>query len=76
MHTDETHTHTHTAVTHSHSSLFATASDNCEIHSLCTKTWPGRKIISVIELMGLRETGEQPRAAKEEKREGKKKKKT
>lgn len=27
---------------------------------------PGRKIISVIELMGLSETEEQPRAAKEE----------
>lgn len=63
MHTDETHTQI--VVTHSHSSLFSTASDNCEIHSLCTKTWPGRKIISVIELMGLSETGEQPRAAKE-----------
>jgi len=33
----------------------------------------GRKIISVIELMGLSETEEQPRAAKEEKREGKRK---
>lgn len=69
------HTHTHiqnTAVARSHSSLFSTASDNCEIHSLCTKTWPGRKIISVIELMGLSETGEQPRAATAGKREEKK----
>lgn len=77
MHTEQTHTrahtYTHTAVTHSHSLLFSTASDKCEIHSVCTKTWLGREIISVIELMGLSETGEQPRGAKEEKREEKKK---
>lgn len=58
------------------SSLFSTASDNCEIYSLCTKTWPQRKIISVIELMGLSEIGEQPREAKEEKHKEKKKGKT
>lgn len=54
-------------MTHSRSSSFSTASDNCENHCLYTNTWPGRKIISVIELMGLSEAGEQPRAAKEDK---------
>lgn len=58
------------------SSLFSTAPDNCEIYSLCTKTWPQRKIISVIELMGLSEIGGQPREAKEEKHKEKKKGKT
>lgn len=50
--------------------------DNCEMHSLCTTALPQRKIISVIKLMGLSETGERPREAKEKRVEKKNLKKT